>query len=55
MAADPEMASWANPLNTPQTFCRPYVQGTETSPDLPSSEPVQWGSQMGMALKPNNN
>lgn len=54
MAADPEMTSWANPLNTAQTFLRPYVQGKETSLGLPNSKPIQWGSQMEMMLKPNN-
>ena len=54
MAADPEMASWANPLNTGQAFLRPYIQGEGTSLDLPNSEPIQQGSQMEMALKTNN-
>lgn len=48
------MASWANPLNTAQTFLRPYIQGRETSLDLPNSEPVQRESQMEIALKPYN-
>lgn len=52
VAAEPEMTSGTNPLNIAQTFLRPDVLGRENFLDLPKTEPIQWESQMEMALKP---